>query len=127
MVTCTVPEYIAVVSTSTQSGIVPTEVSLGGEVTHTEVGATVVTPPCVTEGNVTETVGWPGPEAGVTVIPVPCCVLMPVPVRLTICGLPEALSVMATAADSELSSEGVKVTLIAQVPFTASGLTQVLV
>jgi len=38
----------------------------------------------------------------------------PVPVRLTLCGLPEALSVMVSAADTEKAQEGTYVTEIIQ-------------
>ena len=51
----------------------------------------------------------------------------PVPVRVTVCGLPVALSVMVTAAVSVPTSEGLKVTLIVQVPFAATELPHVLV
>ena len=49
------------------------------------------------------------------------------PVRPTDCGLPVALSVIVTAADSAPMSEGVKVTLIVQLLFAATELPQVLV
>jgi hypothetical protein len=52
---------------------------------------------------------------------------VPVPKRLTACGLPLALSVMLTDAVSVLAREGVKVTLIVQFPPAATELPQVLV
>jgi hypothetical protein len=52
---------------------------------------------------------------------------VPVPVRLTICGLPGALSLMLTAAVRLPTPEGVNVTLIVQLAPAPSGLTQVLV
>jgi hypothetical protein len=52
---------------------------------------------------------------------------VPVPVRVIDWGLPGALSVRVTAADSEAVTEGVKVTLMVQVPFAATELPQVLV
>src|SRR5579863_9367944 len=44
----------------------------------------------------------------------------PVPVRLTLCGLPEALSVIVTAAENPLADCGVNVTLIVHDVFAAS-------
>ena len=52
---------------------------------------------------------------------------VPVPLRATLCGLPVALSVKVTAADSAPINEGVKVTLTVQVPLAATELPQVLV
>jgi len=52
---------------------------------------------------------------------------VPVPDRLTVCGLPVALSAMLTEAVSALAREGLKVTLIVQVPPAATELPQVLV
>jgi uncharacterized protein YybS (DUF2232 family) len=52
---------------------------------------------------------------------------VPVPDRLTACGLPVALSAMLTEAVSALAREGLKVTLIVQVPPAATELPQVLV
>jgi hypothetical protein len=54
-------------------------------------------------------------------------VLVPVPVRATVCGLPLALSVMLTAAVRLPVAEGVKVTLIVQLAPAATELPQVLV
>jgi hypothetical protein len=51
---------------------------------------------------------------------------VPVPDRLTACGLPLALSATLTDAVSELAREGVKVTLIVQLPPAATELPQVL-
>jgi len=48
-----------------------------------------------------------------------------VPERLTLCGLPLALSVMVTDAVSVLAREGVKVMLIMQLPGAATELPQV--
>ncbi len=53
--------------------------------------------------------------------------LVPVPVRLTVWGLPMALSVMVTDAVRLPLAEGVKVTLIVQLPPAASELPQVVV
>jgi hypothetical protein len=53
--------------------------------------------------------------------------LMPVPVRVTDCGLPLALSVMLTEAVSAPMTEGVKVTLIVQLAPAATELPHVLV
>ena len=52
---------------------------------------------------------------------------LPVPVRLTVCGLPLALSAMLTEAVRAPVAVGVNVTLIVQVPFAATELPQVLV
>jgi len=52
---------------------------------------------------------------------------MPVPVRPTACGLPGALSLRVTAADSALVVEGLKVTLIVQLPPAATELPQLLI
>jgi hypothetical protein len=49
----------------------------------------------------------------------------PVPVRLTACGPPLALSVIVTEAVSALATEGVKLTLIVQFPPAATELPQV--
>ena len=52
----------------------------------------------------------------------------PVPVRLTVCGLPAALSVMVTAAVRVPVAVGVNVTLMVQFPlFAATELPQVLI
>lgn len=51
---------------------------------------------------------------------------VPVPDRTTDCGLPAALSVMLTCADSEPTTDGVKVTLKVQVPPAARELVHVL-
>ena len=51
----------------------------------------------------------------------------PCPSGSPVCGLPVALSVMVTAAVSAPTSEGLKVTLIVQVPFAATELPHVLV
>ena len=51
----------------------------------------------------------------------------PVPVRLTVCGLPAALSEMLSVAVRVPAAAGVKVTLIAQLLFAATELPQVLV
>jgi galactitol-specific phosphotransferase system IIB component len=51
---------------------------------------------------------------------------VPVPERLTACGLPMALSVMLTEAVRLPLAEGVKVTLIVQLPPAATELPQVL-
>jgi hypothetical protein len=53
--------------------------------------------------------------------------LLPVPVRLTLCGLPVALSVKVTAALRVPVAAGVKVTLIVQLPPAATELPHVLV
>jgi hypothetical protein len=42
--------------------------------------------------------------------------IVPFPVKVTVCGLPVALSVIVTAAVSTIVKVGVKVTLIVQVP-----------
>lgn len=52
---------------------------------------------------------------------------LPVPVRLTNCGLPAALSAMLTEAVRVPIAAGVNVTLIVHVPFTATELPHVLV
>jgi hypothetical protein len=52
---------------------------------------------------------------------------VPVPERLTVCGLPLALSVMLTKAARLPLAEGLKVTLIVQFPPAATELPQVLV
>jgi hypothetical protein len=52
---------------------------------------------------------------------------VPVPERLTACGLPLALSAMLTEAVSALAEEGLKVTLIVQFPPAATELPHVLV
>jgi hypothetical protein len=51
---------------------------------------------------------------------------VPVPERLTACGLPLALSVMLTEAARLPLAKGVKVTLIVQLPPAATELPQVL-
>jgi hypothetical protein len=51
--------------------------------------------------------------------------LVPVPVRVTVCGLPVALSEMVTVAVRLPTAAGVKITLIVQLPCTASELPQV--
>jgi hypothetical protein len=53
--------------------------------------------------------------------------VVPVPERLTVCGLPVALSEMLTAAVRAPVAAGVKVTLIEQLPLAATELPQVLV
>jgi hypothetical protein len=50
---------------------------------------------------------------------------LPVPERLTDCGLPLALSVMVSVADDELSADGVYVTATVHVPPAATELPQV--
>jgi hypothetical protein len=52
---------------------------------------------------------------------------LPVPVRLTVCGLPGALSVIVTEAVRLPGAVGVKVTLIVQLPPASTELPQVLV
>jgi hypothetical protein len=52
---------------------------------------------------------------------------LPVPVRLTLCGLPLALSVMLTEALRVPEAEGLKVTLIVQLAAAATELPHVLV
>jgi len=52
---------------------------------------------------------------------------VPVPDRLTACGLPLELSAMLTEAVSALAKEGLKVTLIVQLPPAPTELPQVLV
>jgi hypothetical protein len=51
----------------------------------------------------------------------------PVPVRLTVCGLPAALSEMLTVAVRVPVAVGLKVTLIVQLLFAATELPQVFV
>ena len=51
----------------------------------------------------------------------------PVPERLTVCGLPLALSVMLTEAVRLPLAAGVKVTLMVQLPLAATELPHVLV
>jgi hypothetical protein len=51
----------------------------------------------------------------------------PVPERLTVCGLPAALSEMLTVAARVPAAVGVNVTLIVQLPLAATELPQVLV
>jgi hypothetical protein len=51
---------------------------------------------------------------------------VPVPARITVCGLPVALSVMVTEAERDPKAVGVKATLIVQLPPAATGLPQVL-
>jgi len=50
-----------------------------------------------------------------------------VPVKLAVCGLPGALSVMVTEAERDPKAVGVKVTVIVQLPLAATGLPQLLV
>jgi hypothetical protein len=52
---------------------------------------------------------------------------VPPPVSATVCGEPAALSAMLTAAASAPEAAGVKVTVMTQVPATATLLPQVLV
>ncbi len=52
---------------------------------------------------------------------------VPVPLRLTDCGLPVALSVIVIEAERALAAEGVKVALIEQEPFAARVAGQLLV
>jgi hypothetical protein len=54
-------------------------------------------------------------------------VLVPVPERLTVCGLPLTLSEMLRVAVAAPLAEGVKVTLITQLAPAATELPQVLV
>ena len=54
-------------------------------------------------------------------------VVAPVPVRLIVCGLPAALSVIAREAVREPVAEGVKVTLIVQLAPAATLVPQVFV
>jgi hypothetical protein len=63
----------------------------------------------------------------VGVTPAMGAVPMPVPVRLTVCGLPLALSAMLTEAVRLPMAVGLNVTLIVQLPFAATELPQVLV
>jgi hypothetical protein len=65
-------------------------------------------------------------DAGVT-IAVGVAGLAPVPVRLTICGLPEALSATLTLPVLVPAAVGVKVTLIVQFPPAANKLPQLFV
>ena len=51
----------------------------------------------------------------------------PVPERLTVCGLPLALSVTISVPVREPTAVGVKVTLMAQLEFAASELPQLFV
>jgi hypothetical protein len=53
--------------------------------------------------------------------------VVPVPKKLTVCGLPLALSVMLTEAVRLPLAEGVKVTLMVQLALAATELPQVLV
>ena len=53
--------------------------------------------------------------------------LVPVPVRVTVCGLPNALSLMEIAADRLPGAVGAKITLTVQVPPAATGPPQVFV
>jgi hypothetical protein len=52
---------------------------------------------------------------------------VPVPERLTDCGLPAASSVIVTAADRDPVAAGLKVTLIVQLALTATELPQLFV
>ena len=52
---------------------------------------------------------------------------VPVPVKLTVCGLYDALSVKVSVAPRLPLVVGEKVTLTVHIPFIASGLTHVLV
>ena len=52
---------------------------------------------------------------------------VPVPVRATVCGLPEALSASVRDAERLPLAEGLKVTLIVQLAFAESELGQLLV
>jgi len=54
-------------------------------------------------------------------------VLVPVPERLTICGLPLTLSAILRAAVAAPLAEGLKVTLIVQLAPAATELPQLLV
>ena len=54
-------------------------------------------------------------------------VAVPVPLRLTVCGLPLALSAIFSEAPRLPLAEGVKVTLMVQLPAAATELPQVLV
>ena len=66
-------------------------------------------------------------DAGETLAPGVAAVV-PVPARVTACGLPAALSVMVTAADRAPVAVGLNVTLIVQLPlFAATELPQVFV
>ena len=55
------------------------------------------------------------------------CGATPVPVTVTLCGEPAALSAMATEADRLPAAEGLKVTETVQLAATASEVPQVLV
>jgi hypothetical protein len=57
----------------------------------------------------------------------PAAGALPVPERLTVCGLPEALSVTPSEAERLPLADGVKVMLIVQLAPAASELLQVLV
>ena len=61
------------------------------------------------------------------VVEMPAIGPVPVPVRLTVCGLPLALSTMLTEAVRLPVAAGVNVTLIVQLPFAATELPHVLV
>ena len=52
---------------------------------------------------------------------------VPVPERLTVCGLPLALSAMLSVAERAPLAEGVKLTLMVQLAPAATELPQVLV
>ena len=52
---------------------------------------------------------------------------VPVPERVTVCGLPLALSATLSVAERVPLAEGVKVTLVVQLPPAATELPQVLV
>jgi hypothetical protein len=52
---------------------------------------------------------------------------LPVPVRLTVCGLPPALSVMLIEAVRLPMAAGLNVTVIVQLPFAATELPQLLI
>jgi hypothetical protein len=52
---------------------------------------------------------------------------VPVPVKVTDCGLPVALSAILIEAERLPLADGVNVTLIVQLPFAATELPQVLV
>ena len=73
-----------------------------------------------------EAIGWFPKEilVGERVTP---AAAVPVPERLTVCGLPVALSVIVTVAVRLPVAAGVKVTLIVQLPPAATELPQVLV
>jgi hypothetical protein len=61
------------------------------------------------------------------VVVTPAMGALHVPVRFTVCGLPPALSVMLTEAVRLPRATGVNVTLIVQLPFTATEVPHVLV